>query len=801
MSKLKSVVQIEDSIRHLKSIDYEFRCIYLDPPYDLGRTFKYSAVLDGPEFKDSWEGDEYAVWLDQLIAECKRVLAKDGTLFLHMSSGQSLIPEMVLNKHFPKVEKIYWQKAHGKNTVKNKLGAVVDIVFMASGKKRKFNLLYTPLDAYYLENSYKNKDERGLYALGAIKHDKTRASSHMYDVTEPATGRVYKAREVAPYGWRMPEEEMLAMIKQGRIHFSGKKGATLYKKLYKDEAKGVPLSDLWTDIHYITRTDQDRRYYPTQKPYKLLRRIVALSSDPGDWVLDPCAGSGTTGAAALSLGRHAYMIDVNPESEPIIKERLKKAEEEGVVPIEADTAHEQASKKTKKAKKKSKKDAKPKPQPGQTTLTGLTSMSANSSSNPPKENNKDETSDKSDDKKKPMDKPKLKTRKVSERLGRNNTAEQERIYKHIETVVYEAEQKRDKPRLKKNDKGEVCAQCTFGKKKGSASGVKHEGDEWIPIRNFNQRCVTIKEDESIELDSKKAPIGLQNNCIACEKARRRWRSEGAKKRYAEIVEKEEKKVGRKLTEDEKKAAADAWADEQYGPTKRCSRGEDCVDADGPDLPWSMFGLSLGHDPKMIHHNYCMKCRNATSTEGDRWAKYNFDGHHIPVKDDSTICEQEGCDITENLENDHCVELNFGGSDKEANQQWLHKNHHDEKKGTIGPNIKSVHDVTKDMVSERFHPVLDKAKEENWSLDKLVSQLKIAMEKFLRWKVSLTDDDLKAFFTSQNARNNTQHDVERAVHKFRKWCSNSPHRWDPEHKDYAKIVSGLEVEIEFSIDGS
>ena len=76
-----------------------------------------------------------------------------------------------------------------------------------------------------------------------------------------------------------------------------------------------------------------------------------------------------------------------------------------------------------------------------------------------------------------------------------------------------------------------------------------------------------------------------------------------------------------------------------------------------------------------------------------------------------------------------------------------------------------------------------------------------MEKFLRWKVSLTDDDLKAFFTSENARNNTQHDVERAVHKFRKWCSNSPHRWDPEHKDYAKIVSGLEVEIEFSIDGS
>jgi DNA modification methylase len=369
MVRLDWEVHIEDSIAHLNNLERTFQTIYFDPPFDLGRTFKYSAVLDGPEFQDSWDGDDYAQWLDALVGACKRVLAPNGTLFLHMSAGQSLVPEKVLNKHFKRVDKIFWQKAHGKNTVKNKLGAVVDIIFMAGGGKRKFNLIHTPLDAYYLENSYTQEDEHGLYALGAIKHDKTRTSSHMYDVADPETGRVYRAKEVAPYGWRMPEEDMLEMIQQGRIHFSKQAGATLYKKLYKDEVKGVPLSDLWTDVHYITRTDQDKRYYPTQKPFKLLRRIVALSSDPGDWVLDPCAGSGTTGAAALSLGRHAYMIDVNPEAEPIITERLEKAQEGGIVPIEDDTNPEEASKKTKKTKKKGKKAAKPKPDPGQTTLT------------------------------------------------------------------------------------------------------------------------------------------------------------------------------------------------------------------------------------------------------------------------------------------------------------------------------------------------------------------------------------------------------------------------------------------------
>ena len=367
---LSAVIEIADSVKHLDSLEKEFQCIYLDPPFDLGRTFKYSAVLEGPEFQDTWNGDEYAVWLDQLLGQCKKVLAKDGTLFLHMSAGQSLVPEMVLNKHFSKVEKIFWQKAHGKNTVKKKLGAVVDIIFMASGNKRKFNLMYSPLDDYYLENSYKNKDDRGFYALGAIKHDKTRKSAHHYTVEDPKTGKLYKSEEVAPYGWRLSEEEMKRMVEEDRIHFPKKEGATLYKKLYKDEVKGVPLSDMWTDIHYITRTDQDKRYYPTQKPFKLLRRIIAIASDPGDWVLDPCAGSGTTGAAALSLGRHAYMIDINPEAIPIIEERLEKAKAAGIIPIEDDVNGGNAKKKSKNQKSK-----KTKPDPNQSTLSGFTTDS------------------------------------------------------------------------------------------------------------------------------------------------------------------------------------------------------------------------------------------------------------------------------------------------------------------------------------------------------------------------------------------------------------------------------------------
>ena len=96
----------------------------------------------------------------------------------------------------------------------------------------------------------------------------------------------------------------------------------LYKKLYKHEVKGKPLSNLWDDIHYITRTTQDERLYPTQKPVALLKRIIELSSNPGDWVLDPVAGSGTTGAAALTLDRPVTLIDYNQEALKVMQKRL-----------------------------------------------------------------------------------------------------------------------------------------------------------------------------------------------------------------------------------------------------------------------------------------------------------------------------------------------------------------------------------------------------------------------------------------------------------------------------------------------
>lgn len=311
-----------DSLNIVPTLDRKYRVIYLDPPFNSNRDYKYSAEQENHEFKDTWEDGEYERWLDRLIGACKSKLLEDGTLFFHISAELAFAPENILRKNFKKVEPIFWKKAHGKNTVKNKLGAVVDLIFKCSENGSKFNLLYVPLDSFYFENSYRNRDERGLYALGSIKHDKTR-KGYFYAIKKD--GITYEA----PYGWKISKEKMEELIKDNRIHYAKPKGSRagmLYKKLYKHETKGKPLSNLWDDISYITRTTKDERLYPTQKPLELLKRIVSLASDEGDWILDPVAGSGTTGAAALLLNRRVTLVDVNSKAIEIAKKRLFQAE-------------------------------------------------------------------------------------------------------------------------------------------------------------------------------------------------------------------------------------------------------------------------------------------------------------------------------------------------------------------------------------------------------------------------------------------------------------------------------------------
>ena len=86
-------------------------------------------------------------------------------------------------------------------------------------------------------------------------------------------------------------------------------------------ARGKTPTDVWWQT-IVSPTGAEKTGYPTQKPLKILERIARVHSDPGDLVVDPFAGSGTTGEAAARLGREYLLIDTNPEAVRVMADRL-----------------------------------------------------------------------------------------------------------------------------------------------------------------------------------------------------------------------------------------------------------------------------------------------------------------------------------------------------------------------------------------------------------------------------------------------------------------------------------------------
>ena len=113
-----------------------------------------------------------------------------------------------------------------------------------------------------------------------------------------------------------------------RIHFKG--DGQPFQKQYADEYEGALTSDLWLDVPIVA--GNERIGYPTQKPIALLERIIAAPTIAGNIVLDPFCGSGTTGVAAIKLGRQFIGIDASKDAVKLANERIAECNRQSQIP-------------------------------------------------------------------------------------------------------------------------------------------------------------------------------------------------------------------------------------------------------------------------------------------------------------------------------------------------------------------------------------------------------------------------------------------------------------------------------------
>ncbi len=134
--------------------------------------------------------------------------------------------------------------------------------------------------------------------------------------------------------WPAKHDTILAYVKTpGAHHFDADavdREPYMAPRLVSPEkaARGKRPTDVW--FHTIVPTNgAEKTGYPTQKPAGVLRRLVAASSRPGGWCLDPFAGSGTLGAVCRELGRRFVLVDSNPVALEVMRERLAPGEAGG----------------------------------------------------------------------------------------------------------------------------------------------------------------------------------------------------------------------------------------------------------------------------------------------------------------------------------------------------------------------------------------------------------------------------------------------------------------------------------------
>jgi site-specific DNA-methyltransferase (adenine-specific) len=270
----------------------------------------------------------YLAMMAPRLVQLHRILKSTGSLYLHCDPTASHYLRMILDGIF-KAEnfrnEIIWKRTTAKALMKKRLPSNHDIIISYQKTSDAFwndAAIYQPYDVDNLpektKKKYSHREPDGrIYRLDNLINPNPDRPNLTYEFL--GVTRV----------WRWTKERMESAYKAGLV-VQTKPGTVPQLKRYLDEQEGIPLDDVWVDIFPLNSQAQERQGYPTQKPQALVERIIEIASKPGDVVLDPFCGCGTTVHAAQKLGRQWIGIDVTYLAINLIKNRIKDAFGDGV---------------------------------------------------------------------------------------------------------------------------------------------------------------------------------------------------------------------------------------------------------------------------------------------------------------------------------------------------------------------------------------------------------------------------------------------------------------------------------------
>ncbi len=295
--------------RYKETID----CIYIDPPFNTGSDFAY---ID--KFQDS-------TWLSLMHNRLELAydfLSPQGSFYLHLDNNANYLGRMLVNDIFGKENfrnEIIWRRKQATSYGDKYFGIVNDTIFLYS--KTDKNIFHT-IKSLDDENTQKYIKER--FVFSDKDGRKYMKSPLVNSLNRPNLKYVFQGINPPPNGWLYSQTRMQELFDNNELLIPNDPNARIYRKIFLDKYEGQEISNLWLDISIVNPMAIEQEDFQTQKPEKLLERIIQASSDENSIVLDFFAGSGTTCAVAHKLKRKYIGIEMGEHFDSVILPRLKK---------------------------------------------------------------------------------------------------------------------------------------------------------------------------------------------------------------------------------------------------------------------------------------------------------------------------------------------------------------------------------------------------------------------------------------------------------------------------------------------
>ncbi len=328
LDALRILAEVPEFRRHYRG---KVKLVYIDPPFNTGQTFTHY---------DDWM--EHSTWLsfmrDRLLL-IKDLLSPDGSVWVHLDDAEvhrmrCLMDEVLGAGNF--ITSVAWQKRTTRENRSAFSSTYDHLLVYSRGSVAIWRDARNPLPNEGTGYSNPDDDPRGPWTSLPFSAPGYRPNQ-MYNITTP-TGVVH----TPPRGrcWGATEPVYERYLADGRVYFPrGGAGKPRIKQFLTEASGLVPLT--WWPASDVGTNDDAKRHamalapdvddaFSTPKPESLLERIVHISTNPGDIVLDCFAGSGTTAAVAHKMGRRWVTCEVLPDTvATFTRPRLTKVTEGG----------------------------------------------------------------------------------------------------------------------------------------------------------------------------------------------------------------------------------------------------------------------------------------------------------------------------------------------------------------------------------------------------------------------------------------------------------------------------------------